>query len=88
MKATVAIVSPLAMPGRKSFLAASSPLCSNVLAASTTVEKNGAHSSDRPISSSTMPSSMNVKPEPPNSSGIESPCRPICSAICRQTVSS
>ena len=44
-------------PGGSSFLAASSPECSSVLAASTTVEKYGAHSSARPISSSTMPSS-------------------------------
>ncbi len=60
VKASVAIVSPLAMPGRYAFLAASSPDCSSVLAASTTVEKNGAHSSARPISSSTMPSSMKL----------------------------
>ena len=43
------------MPGRCVFLAASSPLWSSVLAASTTDEKNGAHSRARPISSSTMP---------------------------------
>ena len=60
VNASVAIVSPLAMPGRSSFLAASSPDCSSVLAASTTVEKYGAHSRARPISSSTMPSSTNV----------------------------
>jgi len=60
VKATVAMVSPLAMPGRCAFLAASSPLCSSVLAASTTVLKNGAHSSARPCSSNTMPSSTNV----------------------------
>ncbi len=40
------------------------------LAASTTVEKYGAHSSARPCSSSTIPSSTNVKPWPPNSSGM------------------
>jgi hypothetical protein len=57
VNATVAIVSPLAMPGRCVFFAASSPLWINVFAARTTVEKNGAHRSDRPISSSTMPSS-------------------------------
>ncbi len=39
VKARVAIVSPAAMPGRKSFFAASSPLWSSVLAARTTVEK-------------------------------------------------
>ena len=57
VKARVAIVSPEAMPGRCSFLAASSPECSSVLAASTTVEKYGAHSRARPISSSTTMSS-------------------------------
>ena len=57
VNATVAMVSPLAIPGRYDFLAASSPDCSRVLAASTTLEKNGAHSRARPISSSTMPSS-------------------------------
>ena len=60
VKASVAMVSPAAMPGRKSFLAASSPLCSSVLAARTTVEKYGAHSSARPISSSTTPSSTKL----------------------------
>ncbi len=39
VKARVAMVSPEAMPGSRSFLAASSPACSSVLAASTTVEK-------------------------------------------------
>jgi len=57
VNASVAIVSPLAMPGRYACLAAASPLCISVLAASTTEEKYGAHSSARPISSSTMPSS-------------------------------
>ena len=37
----------------------SSPLCSRTVPASTTVEKNGAGNSARPISSSTMPSSTN-----------------------------
>ena len=58
VKASVAIVSPEAMPGRSSFLAASSPEWSSVCAASTTDEKYGAHSSRRPISSSTTTSSM------------------------------
>jgi len=57
VKARVAIVSPLAMPGSSSFLAASSPECRIVFAASATVEKYGAHSSARPISSSTTTSS-------------------------------
>jgi hypothetical protein len=39
VKATVAMVSPLAMPGSSSFLAVSSPACRMALAASATVEK-------------------------------------------------
>ena len=39
VKASVALVSPEAMPGSSSFLAVSSSACSSVLAASTTVEK-------------------------------------------------
>jgi hypothetical protein len=39
VRARVALVSPEAMPGSRSFLAASSPLWRIVLAASTTVEK-------------------------------------------------
>ncbi len=58
VKAKVATVSPEAMPGSRSFLAASSPECSSVLAASTTEEKYGAHRRRRPISSSTTMSSM------------------------------
>ena len=54
-----AAVSPAAMPGRYFFFAAASPELINVCAASTTVEKYGAHNSARPISSSTMPSSTN-----------------------------
>ena len=51
-------------------------------AASTTVEKYGAHSSTRPISSSTMPSSTNVNPWPPYSSGMWRLCSPSSCAIC------
>ena len=58
-QARVAMVEPSAMPGRRSFCAASSPDSSNAVAASTTVEKYGAHNSDRPISSSTTICSMN-----------------------------
>ena len=75
--ASVAIVSPLAMPGRCAFIAALSPDNNNVLAARTTLEKYGAHNNARPISSSTTPSSTNENPCPPNSSGIARPCSPI-----------
>ncbi len=56
-RATVAMVDPLAIPGRYSFLAASSPDTSSRLAARATLEKYGAHSRARPISSSTTISS-------------------------------
>jgi hypothetical protein len=55
--ASVPIVSPEAIPGRRYFLASSSPEVSTALAARTTVEKNGAHSRAAPISSSTTISS-------------------------------
>ena len=51
VKATVAIVSPEAIPGRYSAFAAASSDCNSALAARATVEKNGAHSRRRPISS-------------------------------------
>ena len=57
VKATVAMVAPEAMPGRYLALASSEAAWINVLAASTTVEKNGAHNSARPISSNTTVSS-------------------------------
>ena len=47
VRASVAMVSPEAMPGRRSFLAPSSPEVSRALAASATVEKYGAHSRAR-----------------------------------------
>ena len=57
VKASVAMVDPEAMPGSRSARASSSPEWMSVLAANTTVEKNGAHSSARPISSMTTMSS-------------------------------
>ncbi len=60
VNARVAIVSPLAMPGSSAAFSSSLPAFRIALAASTTVEKYGAHSSARPCSSSTMPSSTNV----------------------------
>ena len=60
VKASVAMVSPEAMPGSSSFLAASSPEWRRALVARTTVEKNGAASRARPISSSTTVSSTYV----------------------------
>ena len=85
VKASVALVSPEAMPGRWACLAASSPQCIRVLAASTAEEKYGAHSSARPISSSTTTCSTLVKPWPPYSSGTVRAGRPICSDIWAQT---
>ena len=88
VKASVAIVSPEAMPGRCSFLAASSPAWSSVLVASTAEEKYGAHSSARPISSSTTVSSTKVKPWPPNSSGMMRLWSPSSLAIWLHTAGS
>ena len=88
VNASVAMVSPAAMPG------SSLPCCSGVpafmiaSAASTTVEKYGAHSSTRPISSSTMPSSTKVKPCPPYSSGMWRLWRPSSLAIWLHTAGS
>lgn len=59
MIATVASVSPEAMPGRWRRQAASSPDCRRVFAASTTVENNGEQSRARPDSSRTIASSPN-----------------------------
>ena len=88
VKASVAIVSPDAMPGRCSFLAASSPAWSRVVVASTADEKYGAHRSARPISSRTTVSSTKVKPWPPNSSGTIRLWRPSSLAIWLQTAGS
>ena len=55
--ARVPMVSPEASPGRRYFLAESSPEVSTALVANATVEKYGAHSSAAPISSSTTISS-------------------------------
>ena len=76
VNASVAIVSPLAMPGSSAFFWSSVPAFRIASAASTTVEKYGAHSSARPISSSTMPSSTHVNPWPPYSSGIAQALEP------------
>ena len=54
VNASVAIVSPDAMPGSSSPFWASVPAFMIAFAASTTLEKYGAHSSTRPISSSTI----------------------------------
>ena len=59
VKARVAIVSPEAIPGRSSAFCSSVPALRMALAARQTVEKNGAQSSARPISSSTTTSSTN-----------------------------
>ncbi len=55
--ANVPMVSPEARPGRRYFLASSSPDVNTALAARATVEKKGAHKSAAPISSSTTTSS-------------------------------
>ena len=62
VNASAAIVSPVAMGGSSADFCASVPAFRIAFAASTADAKYGAHSRTRPISSSTMPSSMNVKP--------------------------
>ncbi len=88
VNASAATVSPDAMPGSSSPCCASVPAFMIALAARHTVEKYGAHSSTRPISSSTMPSSTNVKPCPPCASGRCRLCSPSSWAICCQTAGS
>ena len=88
VKASVAMVSPLAMPGSRDFFWSSVPAFRIASAASTTVEKYGAHSRARPISSSTIPSSTHVKPWPPYSSGMARPCSPSSLAIWDHTAGS
>ena len=65
VKASVAIVSPAAIPGRSACFCSSVPALRMALAARHTVEKNGAVSRARPISSSTTTSSTNENPCPP-----------------------
>ena len=88
VNASVAIVSPDAMPGSSSPCCASVPAFMIAFAARHTVEKYGAHSSTRPISSSTMPSSTKVKPWPPWASGMCRLWSPSSWAICYQTAGS
>src|SRR6185437_6092143 len=88
LTASVAMVSPLARPGRYAFFASSSPASCSAVAASATVAKNGDGSRDRPISPKITQLSAKPKPLPPYSSGMDSPCRPSCSPICRQTAGS
>src|SRR6476646_4169246 len=88
VNASAAIVSPDAMPGSNACFSASVPAARIAPAASTTEEKYGAHSSTRPISSSTMPSSMKVKPWPPYSSGMARPWSISSWPICFHTAGS
>ena len=69
VNASVAMVSPEAMPGRSWPCWSSVAAFMIALAARHTVEKYGAQSRTRPISSRTMPSSTKLKPWPPCASG-------------------
>ena len=71
--ASVASRAPLAMSGSKLAFCASVPAFRIAFAASTVVEKYGAHKSARPNSSVTMHSSTMPKPAPPYCSGIWMP---------------
>ena len=82
------MVSPDAMPGSSSLFWASVPAFMIASAASTTLEKYGAHSSTRPISSSTIASSTKVNPWPPYSSGMWMLWRPSSLAIWLHTAGS
>jgi hypothetical protein len=88
VNASAAMVSPAAMPGSSSPCWASLPAFMMALAANATVEKYGAHNNTRPISSSTIPSSTNVKPCPPWASGTCRLWSPSSWAICFHTASS
>ena len=84
VKARAARMSPAAMGGSSSrFWASSAPLIMAV-AAKTMEEKYGAHSSARPISSITMPSSTMPNPAPPYCSGMWIPGSPSWSLSWRQ----
>ena len=71
--ASVAIVSPDAIGGRRSACAAASPLASSAPAASTALARYGALSSAAPISSHTTSCSTGPRPAPPYFSGTASP---------------
>ncbi len=70
------------MPGSSAAFCASVPAFRIAPAASTAEAKYGAHSSTRPISSSTMHCSENPKPCPPYASGIRTAASPISAFIC------
>ena len=65
VKASVAMVSPDAMPGSSSRRAPSSGLASSAVAASTALARYGPPYSAAPNSSSTIACSAKVKPAPP-----------------------
>ncbi|OIQ66490.1 hypothetical protein GALL_519380 [mine drainage metagenome] len=78
VNASAAMQLPSAIAGSNSRFCASVPALTIAVAASTVEEKYGAHSSARPISSSTMPSSTKLKPWPPYASGIWIAVSPSC----------
>ena len=85
--ASVAIVLPDAMPGRRSACAAASPLASSAPAASTALARYGALSSAAPASSHTISCSTGPQPAPPYFAGMVSPASPSCPS-CAQTAGS
>ena len=76
VKASVATVSPAAMPGSRSFIVSGSSLASSAAAASTALARYGPVNRAAPSSSSTMACSAKEKPAPPYSSGTAIPGRP------------
>ena len=83
--ASVASVSPAAIPGSSADFSDSLPAFKTAFAASATDAKYGAHSSARPISSRAIPSSTKPRPWPPYDSGMCTPGRPSSWLSCFQT---
>jgi hypothetical protein len=81
VQATVASVRPSAIAGRNSRFCSSLPALSRALPARHTLEKKGAHSSTRPISSINAVSSTAPRPRPSYASGIATAGQPSSLAM-------
>ena len=78
VKASVAMVSPEAMPGSSPRRAPSSGLASRVVAASTTLARYGARTARRRSPPARRPARRSCSRRRRNSSGMARPCRPSC----------
>jgi hypothetical protein len=81
VQASVASVRPSAIAGRNSRFCSSLPALSRALPARHTLEKKGAHSSTRPISSISAVSSTAPRPRPSYASGIATAGQPSSLAM-------